>query len=142
MTSSTSTLSILVPRVSVGRTQTSNPSTRVQTARRTRVSSETLSRLSARALPVTMLVAPSPTSREVLVLPSTWLPVVSSLCFGIARTLRSGDSNGPRYLKTSRMMTLTLTLGELPLLCGPKTRAISLPLSVTSTVRSSCPLET
>ena len=106
-------------------------------ARRPRVSSEPQSRLSAKALPVTTLVAPSPTLQEVLVIPSTWLPVVSTLRFGITRPSPSGDSSGPRYLKTSRAVTLTLKVGELPLLCGLAIRATSLPLSATSVVRPS-----
>ena len=137
MTRSTSTLSIPVPMVSAGRTPMSNPSTRVRTAQRTRVSSEPLLRLNARAPPVTTPVAPSPTPKEVPVLSLTWLPVVSSPCFGMPRPFQSGDLSGPRYLKTSRTVTLTPTLGGLPLLCGLKTRAISLPLSITSTVCSS-----
>ena len=135
-TTPTNTLSILVPGLSVGRTPAFNPGLEARTARLTRVSSEASSQLSARALAVTTLAARSSMSKEVLVLPSTWLPVVSSPCFGITRPLQSGDSSGLRYLKTFRTVTLTLRLGELPLLCGLKTRAISPLLSVTSAV---CP---
>jgi len=132
----TSTPSIPVPRVSANQTPTSKPSIRTLTASSERPSLEHLSRPSARALPLTTTVAPSPTPKEVLVLPSTWIPVVSLPRFGIRRTLLSGDSTEPRSLKTSRTVTLTQTVGELPLLCGPKARAIFLPHSITSVVRT------
>lgn len=81
------------------------------------------------------MVVLSPTSKEVLVIPSTWLLVVFSLCFGTIHRFPFGDSSGTRSLKTSRTVTLTLTLGELPLLSGQTSRVISLLPSVTSVVR-------
>ena len=60
--------------------------------------------------------APSLTSMGVPVTPSTWLAVAFSLCFGTTPGSLPGASPETRSLKTSRTVSLTLTLGELPFL--------------------------